>query len=77
MVMLGGLHTEMALWNTLGDVLEDSGWTAALTEAEIASWHSGLLFEGVTPYSYKTCPSSHCLDPSKIAERGFLAMRQL
>ncbi len=24
-VMLGGLHTEMALWNTLGDVLEGSG----------------------------------------------------
>ncbi len=36
-VMLGGLHTEMALWNTLGDVLEASGWTAASAEAEIAS----------------------------------------
>ncbi len=36
-VMLGGLHTEMALWNTLGDVLEGSGWTSALTEAEVAS----------------------------------------
>ena len=24
MIMLGGLHTEMALWNTLGDVLEGS-----------------------------------------------------
>ncbi len=37
-VMLGGLHTEMALWNTLGDVLESSGWTTALTEAEVASF---------------------------------------
>ena len=36
-VMLGGLHTEMALWRTLGDVLEGSGWTTALIEAEIAS----------------------------------------
>ena len=36
-VMMGGLHTEMALWNTLGDVLESSGWTTALTEAEIAT----------------------------------------
>ena len=35
-VMMGGLHLEMALWNTL-DVLEDSGWTTALTEAEVAS----------------------------------------
>ncbi|KAK3883433.1 hypothetical protein Pcinc_012266 [Petrolisthes cinctipes] len=36
-VMLGGLHTEMALWNTLGDVLDGSGWTTALTEAGVAS----------------------------------------
>ncbi|XP_061894509.1 uncharacterized protein LOC133644183 [Entelurus aequoreus] len=35
--MLGGLHTEMALWNTLGDLLEGSGWTTALIEAEVAS----------------------------------------
>jgi len=36
-VMLGGLYTEMALWNTLGDLLEGSGWTTALTEAQTAS----------------------------------------
>ena len=36
-VMLGGLHIEMALWNTLGDILEDSGWTSALPESEVAS----------------------------------------
>ena len=35
--MLGGLHTEMALWNTLGDLLEGSGWTTALTESDVAS----------------------------------------
>ena len=36
-VMLGGLYIEMALWSTLGDVLEGSGWTSALTESEVAS----------------------------------------
>ena len=36
-VMLGGLHTEMALWSTLGDILEESGWTSAIAEAEIAT----------------------------------------
>ena len=36
-VMLGGLHVEMALWNTLGDLLEASGWTTALIEADVAS----------------------------------------
>ncbi len=36
-VMFGGLHIEMALWNTLGDLLEASGWTTALIEADVAS----------------------------------------
>lgn len=36
-VMFGGLHLEMTLWNTLGDLLKGSGWTTALTEAEVAS----------------------------------------
>jgi len=28
--MLGGLHTEMALWNVLADLLEGSGWTSLM-----------------------------------------------
>lgn len=36
-VMLCGLHIEMALWSTLGDLLDKSGWTTALGEAEVAS----------------------------------------
>ena len=36
-VMMASLHTEMALWKTMGDVVEASGWTDALTEAEVAS----------------------------------------
>ena len=36
-VMLGGLHTEMALWSTIGHLLDGSGWTTALTEAQVAS----------------------------------------
>ena len=37
LVMFGGLHIELALWNTIGDFLEDSGWTAALTESGVAT----------------------------------------
>ena len=37
LVMFGGLHVEMALWNTIGDFLEGSGWIEALTEAGVAS----------------------------------------
>ena len=36
-VMLRGLHIEMALWSLCGDLLDASGWTTALTEAGIAS----------------------------------------
>ena len=36
-VMFGGLHIEMAALKTLGDLLEDSGWTAALVQAGVAS----------------------------------------
>ena len=31
------IHAETALWNTLGDMLEGSGWITALTEAEVAT----------------------------------------
>ena len=36
-VMLGGLHIAMALWSVLGDLLDGSGWTVALSEADVAS----------------------------------------
>jgi len=36
-VVLGGLHTEMALWKIAGDLLEGSGWCTAITESNIAT----------------------------------------
>ena len=36
-VMMGGLYIEMAIWSTIGDYLEASGWTTALTQAGVAS----------------------------------------
>ena len=37
LVMFGGLHLEMGMWNMLGDYLACSGWTTALTDAGIAT----------------------------------------
>jgi hypothetical protein len=34
-VMLGGLHIEMALWSTMGDLLLGSGWPETLNEARL------------------------------------------
>ena len=36
-IMLGGLHTEMAALKAAGDWLQGSGWTQALVQAEIAT----------------------------------------
>lgn len=36
-VMFGGLHIAMALWRAVGDYLDCSGWTNALTQAGTAS----------------------------------------
>ena len=33
MVMLGGLHSEMALWSIMGDLLLGAIWPEALNEA--------------------------------------------
>src|SRR6218665_661981 len=41
-VMFGGIHLEMALWNVVGDSLEGSGWTTALIDAGIATASSLL-----------------------------------
>ena len=36
-VMFGGLHIELAALKTLGNLLEGSGWTGALVQANVAS----------------------------------------
>ena len=36
-IMFGGLHLEMSMWNMLGDYLAGCGWTVALSDAGIAS----------------------------------------
>ncbi|KAG1672156.1 hypothetical protein GQR58_016107 [Nymphon striatum] len=36
-ILFGGLHLEKALWNVLRDLLQCSGWSEALVEAEIAT----------------------------------------
>ena len=47
-VMLGGLHIEMALWMMVGDLLEGSGWTTALSDAGVASAGTADSFLHVT-----------------------------
>jgi hypothetical protein len=42
--MMGRLHIEKVLWNTVGDLLDVSGWTTALTEFEVASSGTVDLF---------------------------------
>ena len=34
-VLLGSLHIEMALWSTIGDMMQGAGWVEALVEAGV------------------------------------------
>ena len=36
-ILLGGLHIEMAVMTTLGDLTDGSGWTHALTQADVVT----------------------------------------
>ncbi len=36
-VFMGGLHIEIALWHTLGDILRDSGWVETIAESGVAT----------------------------------------
>ena len=50
-LMFGGLHIEMAAFQSNGNLLKGSGWTSALTEARVASSstaESFLLASSVT-----------------------------
>ena len=35
LIMFGGLHLEMGMWNMLGNYLACSGWTTALADAHL------------------------------------------
>ena len=77
-VMLGGLHIEMALWSTLGDILEASGWISALTESEVASSRTADSFLKAahlarTRYVHQV---ANCTDPSETSRGGLFAIRK-
>ena len=43
-VVFAGLHIEQAFLKTLGSLLEDSGWTAALVDADVATAGTAVSF---------------------------------
>lgn len=47
-IMFGGLHIEMAALRSLGSLLQDSGWTSALTEAKVCSSGTAESFLGAS-----------------------------
>ena len=53
-VMMGGLHIEMAIMNVIGDWVADSGWAYLLSKVNVANIGSAELFEDVS-HVMKTC----------------------
>ncbi|XP_038062580.1 uncharacterized protein LOC119733071 [Patiria miniata] len=59
-MMLGGLHIEMAILKLIGEWLEDSGWTNALTDANIASSGTSDSFIRAHHVTSSYCSKSTC-----------------
>ena len=57
-VMLGGLHIEMALWSICRDLLEASGWTAAFAEAGVATTGRSDSFLSDSAHQINHCGSA-------------------
>ena len=53
-VMMGGLHIEMAALKMLGVLLKDSGWVEAVSAAGV--WDSGSTVSCITCQTVPTCP---------------------
>ena len=74
-VMFGGLHIEMAIWNTIGDFLHDSGWTTALCEAEIAS--SGIAESFLKSSHLTTTRHGHQVTALTLAQLQYEAWKSM
>ena len=53
-IMLGGLHIKMTLLKALGEILNGSGWTSAISQAGIATAETADSFLKVS-HVKKTC----------------------
>ena len=70
-IMFGGIHIEMAALRTIGDWLEESGWTSALVEADLASPGTAYSFLKAshltrTRHAYQVTASSLCILMSRV-----------
>ena len=77
-VLLGGLHIEMAALATLGDLLDGSGWTNAITQAEVAA--AGMADSFLKATHVKRTRYAHqvtCSALSNLLHQSYDAYRQL
>ena len=75
-IMLGGLHTEMAAIKVLGDLMDGSGWTHILTTADVAT--SGVAHSFIkgshltrTRHAHQVTAAALCI-PQRQAYSSYL-----
>lgn len=68
-VLLGGLHIEMAAWKTAGDWLNSSGWTDVLV-------HSGFTTTGSAESFLKCCHVKKTRDAHIVTTAALYILRQ-
>ena len=76
-VVLGGPHIEQTMWKTLGDYLEGSEWTTALTQSDVASLGTADSFLNCCHITRQDTAntSDQCSCPSKAPARCRLPNR--
>ena len=67
MIVLGGLHIEMAGFKVIGNRLEDSGWVEALVQAKVAS--AGIA-DSFLKLHELDCTPSYCKQLVHLAEKS-------
>ena len=61
--MFGGLHIELAALRSVGILLEDSGWTNAISEAGIVR-NSGIIPHCFLDHQNEICTSGYSMRPA-------------
>ena len=60
--MLGALHMEMVKLSCLGNWLQDSEWTIALSNTGVTSSGNDLLLSGQDVAKNQVCSTSNCIN---------------
>ena len=69
-IIFGGLHLELASLRSIGTLLQDSGWTSAICEANMASSGTAETFLTETYHTNKASTPDDNMPSTQVDEEG-------